>query len=273
MIADLRDPFDEEAIAELHEYWNYDINALLARGRDGWQNIPAKPRIDLEVEITSKDNLKVEWFPRDFNMWGVNTGDEPSDFVQWRRSESRRSGYFTRPSNELMFIHSVRHATYSIGRDRDRWSTAYDPLLLRACQHAVEALVSRLERSFDVRMTTDIFVEWAEPEEEDTIWSSKPPRMAKFEIADPEQKKNEAELAELENIADWAGIDEPSLSEVIKAARVQHPDWSSLTPYYRAQKLLKPLKAAGHAVTPKRLERALALIEKHRPIKLADFRT
>jgi hypothetical protein len=172
-----------------------------------------------------------------------------------------------------MFIHSVRNAIYSVQGERYRWSAAYDSLLLRACQHAVETLVSRLERSFDVRMRTDFFVEWEEPEDEGAFWTRLPAKMKKFEIADPEQKKNEAELAELDDIREWAGIDERALTEAMKEARSQHTDWNTLTPYFRAQKLLKPLKKEGYAVTPKRLERALALIEKHRPISLADFRS
>src|SRR5690606_38722616 len=93
---DLHDPLDEQAIDELQEFWDWDLEKLYDRGRQGWGRgrAPDKPRIDVWIEVTSKGNLKGEWFPRD---GGVHYAPKDSDFPRFRRSEHRRGAFDSRP--------------------------------------------------------------------------------------------------------------------------------------------------------------------------------
>jgi hypothetical protein len=107
LLRDLADPLDEEALADMLAYWNYDLERLTTRGRGWHDGIPAKPQIDVVIELTSKGNLKAEWFPRGWNRYGIQFDSIGFDFQYFYRAESRSSGYHSRPSNELFFLHDL----------------------------------------------------------------------------------------------------------------------------------------------------------------------
>ena len=47
------------SFAGMHDWWRYDLDRLIERGKGYGE--PAKPRIDLTIDITSQDNLTLEW--------------------------------------------------------------------------------------------------------------------------------------------------------------------------------------------------------------------
>jgi hypothetical protein len=57
---DLWDPFDEWALAQMLNHWRLNLDALYSRSQKYSSNIAAKPRIDIDIELTTKGNLKAE---------------------------------------------------------------------------------------------------------------------------------------------------------------------------------------------------------------------
>jgi hypothetical protein len=213
---DLWDPFDEWALAQMLNYWEYDLKALFSIGGKHSKHIPAKPRIDIDIELTTKGNLKAEWFPRGMNIWGQLWEPEAaSDFLGWQRFSNRFQAYDSRPSNELFFIHDVQHAVGSVrfSEHRSASTQPLDHVLLRGCSCVVEELKDRLEHHFDVRMRTDIFVEWQQPEADPSQlrWDRPAPLIVGWEIADPVEKRAEAERAELASMEHACGLSAEAL--------------------------------------------------------------
>lgn len=64
----------------------------------------------LLVEMTSKENLKIEWYPA-----GLFTG-QPGPNCDWKRWQ-RLAGSFQRPSNELLFMRQVGAAARQLEVD------------------------------------------------------------------------------------------------------------------------------------------------------------
>src|SRR5262249_22627042 len=104
---DLDGGFDEEALAAIHYWWNYNHEVIATRGRyrDSLGILsPAPPRIDLTVLVTSKDNLVVEWRPGGMKYDRL----EPEcDWLRWRAERNRHVNWDSRPSNEILFIHKL----------------------------------------------------------------------------------------------------------------------------------------------------------------------
>src|SRR3546814_787919 len=133
LISDLMQPLDEVSLSEMHNYWEYNLQQLVRRGRGyGPKGVPAKPRIDVLIELTSKGNLKAEWFPRGWGRWGAPLSEtESSDFAWWMRHEHRSGSYDSRPSNELFFLHEVQQPLCSLtSKDWPRHYRAIDVVLL-----------------------------------------------------------------------------------------------------------------------------------------------
>jgi hypothetical protein len=54
LFVDLWDPLDDWALAQMHHYWEYDLERLQQRGR-GWnKHIPAKPKIDVWSRLPAR---------------------------------------------------------------------------------------------------------------------------------------------------------------------------------------------------------------------------
>lgn len=267
---DLWSPLDEWALAEMLHYWTYDVESLLRRGQGYSRHVPAKPRIDVVVELTSKGNLKAEWFPTGWNRWGSDVaGQIGCDFQSWMRLDHRFQAYDSRPSNELFFIHSVDHAVGTIRHPRD-WPSrtrVLDQVFLRACSAVVEELKERLEHHFNVHMITDIFVDWQEGEEDADpgSWHSPPPTMVGWAIADPAEKLAEAERAELAAMEQSYGF---SAEEMLSAWReeLEHrrPTGPAPSPHTLMDRITRRLKAKGFSATRGQTQRSIELLRKHR---------
>lgn len=272
ILRDLADPFDEEALAAMLRYWEYDIRKLVERGRGSGAGA-ARPRVDLEVELTSKGNLKVEWFPQGYTIWGAPLGDHESDFVYWRRDESRGAGFGGRPSNELFFIHGVRSAVSTVDNPDRAYShplRELDHILLQACLGVVKRLKDRLDYSFEVSMRRDIFVEYTPEFEMRDRRHSPPPKIVKWEIADPKRKQAEADDVEIAKMGERIGVNAEELlrlwSEIeIEAAGDRRADVAART--------AKRLRDGGIDVKKPAIEREYALIQRRKRFRgaIADF--
>jgi len=270
VLRDLPDPLDEDALAEMLAYWTYDLSKLLERGRGYRREVPAKPKIDIVLEITSKGNFKAEWFPRDVDYWGQCSNPEGCDFIAWRRADSRGIGYHTRPSNELFFIHNVEHCLYTL-KDRDPvHRAALDHVLLTACAKVVDMLKARLSYHFDVRMVTDLFVEWAEDDEgrfssPDGFMS--PSIVTSWEIEDPEVRQKRNEVRELNEMADRLGFSEAEFIEArdyeMNRVRSTGP---APAPHTFVDRLVREMKKRGLKATRSSVERAIYLVDRYRNV-------
>jgi hypothetical protein len=261
---DLHGPLDEEALADMLEYWVFDLNKLYDRGRNGWGagRAPAKPEIDVWIEITSKGNLKAEWFPR---RGGVHHVPADSDFLHFIRSQNRRVAFDSRPSNELFFLHEFesvhRHALHEF----EGPTAALNTPLLAACARVVELLKKRLDYHFAVRMCTDVVVEWGETEHDGDDWWRTRYTLVSWEIIDPEQRARLAELAELDGLEDHLGFSEAALLEA-KARLEERTGKTGPSPSPRTlpERLARELKKQGLPATEGKVKRAIELIERYR---------
>src|SRR3546814_16929308 len=111
LISDLMQPLDEVSLSEMHNYWEYNLQQLVRRGRGyGPKSVPAKPRIDVLIELTSKGNLKAEWFPWGWGRWGAPLSEtESSDFDWWKRHEPSSGSQYSRSPHELFIPPYVTH--------------------------------------------------------------------------------------------------------------------------------------------------------------------
>jgi hypothetical protein len=274
-LGDLEGGFDEEALAAMHDWWNYNYDVIAARG-----NYPARPRIDLTVFLTSKHNLIVEWCPS-----GMESGriTPKCDWVRWRAERHRRVNWDSRPTNELLFIHGVGH-------DAEQFTGGYvydpkfdDPdramigsILLQTAAAMVQELKYRLEHSFKVRMVTDIFMEWEEIDAEHwpsgkaevlRSWTIEnvDERNKKLELGEIEQNKK-LELQEIEKFPDEYGC---PLEVFVKA--LIEPDAKKATGptpsrHMKHDRLSRQLKKAGYSkTTPSVVQHYQALLQRHRP--------
>lgn len=272
---DLWQPLDEEALAQMLSYWDYNLDLLYQRKRGYAPNEPAKPRIDVYVEITSKGNLKAEWFPRGWNQWGPPADDFiGSDFARWRRAETRRSGYFTRPSNELFFLHGVEHALRTVDRPSradDQPLVLFDHVLLQACHDVVIEMGIRLEPHFDVRMLTDVYVEWVPQGREEFASDAPPPLMKAWVIDRPEVRKESAERDELADLEARYGF---SAEALLAAWRTElgrvRPSGPVPSPHTLAARLAKLMKMEGVKATTKGVERGVLLFRQYRAADCPD---
>lgn len=268
---DLVRPFDEEAFAAISAYWTYDHRRLAERGGEQDPSLPAKPRIDVLVEITSKGNFKAEWFPTGANRFGVDSND--CDFVHFWRNESRGAGFDGRPSNELFFVRDVQTCLYSMHEKGQYRASAIDFVILAACAKLVERIKDRLSHQFELRMLADVFAEWRDNSPDD--WSVEPEyEPVSWEIDDPLERRNRTELAFLDNLETELGFSEAALLDAKNGVesrpsrRGQEP-----SPHNFSDRIAKELKKSGLPATKGKVERALALIEKHRlNAKIIPFR-
>ena len=266
---DLWNPLDEWTIAQMLRWWEFDLQRLVERGR-GWdKQTPAKPQIDINLEVTSKGNFKAEWYPRGWldRGWRRAGDTEGTDFRFFYPTDHRFVAFDSRPSNELFFIHDVEHAlgTLSPSSYDQRSIRLLDHVLLAACARVVENLKARLEPHFDVRMLTDVFVAWDE-EESPNSWDVKNTRIARWEIDDPEARKAAAERVELAELEQRLGFTEKAFVDAweIESAGKKGATGPAPAPHTLRDRVARALKRAGFPATPTKVDRARYLIERHR---------
>ncbi len=265
LLRDLADPLDEEALADMLSYWRFDLDRLRERPRNDSSGGPGKPRIDLDVEITIRGNLKVEWFPSRVPGGPPGAPTRKTDFLEFDRWETRHPGYQTRPTNELLFLHGVEQALHTL-RDRElRGFQPLDHVLLAGAAAAVDLLKERLEPHFDVTMARDVFVTWQEgdpdpPEDWFPSW-----RISTWEIDLPLRRQKAAELEELGALAERHGFSEAALFEAVEYEETRpRKSGPGPSPYTLAERVGKVLRDRGHKATKRSVERAFYLLRTHR---------
>lgn len=102
-LRDLQEPFNPGAFERLLDISDWNIGRIAERAEDlsRFEQSRFKPRIDLFVEITSKDNLRAFWHPTGFNYFHGDRGD----WLNWRLSEEITFSH--RPDNEFLFIRDI----------------------------------------------------------------------------------------------------------------------------------------------------------------------
>jgi hypothetical protein len=277
ILGEMDDGFDEDAISKMFWWWQYNTRRLIAdlkeRGRK------PQPRIELIVNITTKNNLAVEWRPTDLVL-GQPGPD--SDWAVWHRSDA----YFSnRPSNELLFIREVGVALsrfesaqspaevssfpaplqrpdlmeYLEGERLEylRQDLIVDTLLLQAVASLVNDLKRRLEHCFTVRMVTDIFLEW------DTT-DPRADRLVSWKIENVGERNRRLALAELDRFPDEFGFPLEVLVKALIEAAVTKP---GREPSYdnKSERATTALKKAGHKITLGQVSKYREMLERYRP--------
>jgi hypothetical protein len=261
LLRDLEDGLDEQALAHLHEYWNYDFDQLMKRGRKYNPGVPAKPRIDLSIEMSSHGNLKAEWYPTGYDQWG-RTGE--SDFTHFWRSEHRSGGWDSRPSNEIFFLHDASYVVHRVDfpEGDDRPVSRLNPVLLRCCTALWENLKARLDQHFEVRLLTDIFETFERVD--DGSWMGRDV-LVKWEIDDPERRQNEEELAEWRSIPERHGFSIEQFEDVWAESLKKKGTGPSPNEHTAPPKVAKALRSLGYEISKPEVERIRYLLDKHGP--------
>jgi hypothetical protein len=284
---ELEGGLDEQAMASMFDWWNYDTERLLER-RPGAAGRPAKPRIELSMFITSKGNFAVEW-------WPVGTiFKRPGPDCDWKRWHRVDAYFAERPSNELIFIRSLRNVerafssayeTYAemkkrvaqrpeflrkrplselltdLQRDRDEYGAlrlTTDATLLQATEGLVRLLTWRLQFHFDVRLINDIYTEWQEIKETSAPLGTTR-ILTKWSIDNVAERTRRCESAELNTLAAATGCPAETFVSTLSATL------AGSDPASAAQRLTKQLKMAGYKITPSVTRRYLELLQRHRP--------
>jgi hypothetical protein len=138
-------------------------------------------------------------------------------------------------------------------------------VLLAACSSTVERLKERLKRHFDVRMLTDVFVEWEERKHDLAAWRDHPDRITKWEIDNPEKRKAAAERIELEELEVRAGFSEQALVEAWRAETLRlRRAGPAPSQHTLMERIARQLKRSGYPATRGKVERAIELLERYR---------
>jgi hypothetical protein len=265
LATDIADGLDEEALAAMHDWWNYDRNALFVAG----QERPNRPRLDLVLELTSKGNLAVTWRPSVINP---GQRDPVCNWVNWRTEKNRGMAFVTRPSNELLFLHNVDEALDPLRDLYPAWKSAdqgmIDTILLQGAVALVEELKNRLSWNFTVTMITDIFMNWNEFKSE--LWPDGrlQPRhvLTSWAIEDVKEREERLARAEFECFPQESGV--PLNVFVASVAEADKPMPSGAAPSRddREKRISKALLAAGYGdVIPAAVRQYWELIERFRP--------
>lgn len=260
LYAGLHHPLNEVALAAMVQYQHFDLDKLYERGRgsQGAGKTPAKPRIDFWVDVTSRGNLKAEWWPRDNGSDDDTLKD--TDFLWFERSANRhRRSHDAHPPNELLFLYGFEGARSQLRYGPESPTGALNTPLLAACARAIERLKKRLDYHFDVRVCSDLFIEWGDPD------GAGRDKLVGLELDDPQARQRVAELNELETLEERLGFSESAL---LKAKAIiaggHNKAGDPLAPHTLSARLVRELKKQGLPATQGKVQRALELIERHR---------
>lgn len=271
----LEEGVDEQAAAFMHEWWDYDGEALHRRAEGGR---PAKPRIDVTLGIGQRGHLSVEWRPTGTHYDSAVPG---CDWQRWHRHRA-----YSRPSSELLLIRRVGFAERRLRRDQEplddllpagRWrqemlanlqdlrreyrriGRAIDAMLLQATAGLVGQLKTRLRHSFDVTMVTDIYMEWKEVE------GGVADQLFSWEIDLVHSREHRAALAELEAFESTFGFPLQEFVEAVGAADRKQRTGPMPSPHTKNERITRRLKNAGRRISLGKVEHYRSLVEQYRP--------
>ena len=244
----------EHAIADLHDWWSYDLEKLRKRGNG---SRPAKPRIVLAVERTRRDNLIVEWQP---------DGDREPDWTSWHRIGAY-AGY--RPTNELLFLHDFGHLHTRPAEFRSSFTCSVNEHLIAMTAALINDLAERLSHTFEVRFVTELELEW-EPRPE-KAWQPGGRHVLDWSIVNFKERTRREEGAELEKQLRALGYDGEGFVRLLGEA-VPGVTLGDLRREAVIRKVRARLLSHGVALTPKPLARLVELLERYQPQVLGPLR-
>lgn len=274
-------------LAELFDWMGYNLKELLDR-RDH------RPRIKLDLTITTKDNLSVRWAPLGWGFdggrdrilgspWNVkHSGFEPIGETDWHTWDEITNRLFERPSNELLFVHSVGDLVNWIGRRSVFAKYETDDqfqiieMLLDATERRVRELVEDLERHFIICERDRIVSQHRGDDlkfDERVRLPDEKRRLLSWEIVSDDEwhrrqheRREAEERALLENFASTHGFALETLVEAYIAAEARKK-FSEITPNEdaRCKRAADGLKARGFKAIPSLVRDTVSLLRRHRP--------
>ncbi len=280
----IEDGLDESAVAEMFEWWHYDLEALQKRGSHMG---PAKPRIDLWMHFNQRGNFSLLWEPAN-TMLG-RPGPE-CDWKQWCVVGGYAGG---RPSNEILWIRDLHDAAHIFRRNtqprsedelpefflqRPGWEERakkerrdylredrnLDGLLLQGVAALVDLLKSRLRPHFEMNWITDIFMEWEQLKDETASLGTRD-RLTSWTIEDVLQRNQRLEREELKAMPKAAGCTQAQLIDAyreVSAPTKRGPPVEEWKP----DRMSKLLKKRGHPqAMPKIIRLWVTLLRKYNP--------
>lgn len=266
ILTDLEVGVNEEALARMHDWWMYDHDRLFNRGSS---ERPAKPRIIIGVWVTGKGNLSVDWEP------AQPDGD-------WSESwKGRRREPWSRPDNELLFVHSLSDAanayTHSVrcldpsvyGPWYSRIGQGVDATLLIAVAAMVRALRQRLAHTFEVRMVQDIFMKWARTPGEGP--SQVNDTLIDWKVENVEAHTRRLEIQELEDFASKTGCSIEALARAIEAAASKKPTGPAPKNGASDDRVAREVRKIGIRILPATVKRYRELLKKYNPVALPEW--
>lgn len=266
LLEDLSDPFDEAALGQMFDLSTLNLAFLESRASSAYRVAHAKPRIDIFLEITSKDNLRMEWFPRGWEGRSED-GSTDCDFIHWSRLQNRTMAFDSRPSNELMFLHGVGDAILSAGRKSPELKgfIPLDHILLRASSAAVRELKERLAYAFHVRMRADVVERWSG----DGFRTHGRTDLIEWNVRDSERIRLDTALEKIANFKSKLGVDADELGRIWK----EFSDAATSTT--RRNNINSDIAARLRALGKKDVKRphvdeAIALLKEHDPAVLTQ---
>jgi hypothetical protein len=272
---DIHDGPAEAAIAEIMNPLCLKIDTLSRRHED-WRH--PKPRIDLHVNITSKQNLAVLWEP---TGWGSGESD-------WHRWWQFGQSFGERPSNELMFLRGVRNLSLyyvppgppdpamdrlllKLGVDRSRPRVippellAIDRVILQAVLALLSELKARLSHCFVVSVMSDIWPTWTD---DDGSGDGSGRELVKWELLDRQEMDKRQAQADLERT---------ERSERAELARFSSERGITIEAVLGALGATdnigaagKLLRSQGHNIHAGHIKRLLELLRRHDPGALPE---
>jgi len=282
ILAEMEGGFDEDSISRMFWWWHYDIPRLASHLDGGGK---PQPRIELSVDITTKDNLTVTWEPS-----GILHGrpGPTSDWKQWHRI----GGGFNRPSNELLFVRGVGHAASSFEantkpftmddfppsllrpgteaflrrsrREYQQRNQTIDAILLQGVAGLLKELQQRLKLSFTVRMVSDIFMEF-QSKGDRTKAGTQFNRLVDWRIENVEQRKSRLGLLEIGSFKKTFGFPLDVFVKAVLAARFRKDGQPVQDTDRRDGRTTQALKDAGHKITLGQVSYFRSLLERYRP--------
>lgn len=138
----------QTTIIRLTDNSNWKLDRLLLKRQDGSVAGIRKPAIILDIEDTSKGNLRLRWFPQ-------FRDDGQTDFTYSRWDFMKSPG---NDVSELLFIRQFRSMTGSLGNSEGRLEFDIRSIIADIAIGLVEEAIDSLTSSFDVRLDASLVV-------------------------------------------------------------------------------------------------------------------